>query len=199
MEALKSLYERVKEIPRWQRWIVIIISGGILYLILYSTQIAPLKENLLKLKKDRNALLLSVNRLKAVEKRRNALQQEIAKLEKKIKSLESKLPTGTEKVDEIIKSISSADSQMKIMSIKRSKPAQKRYYVETPYEITMKGSYPHFLKWCEKLSKANRILSFGNISIKSVQRTGEVKAEKDNSSKDTIQVNMKIKAFNLKR
>ncbi|SMP04601.1 type IV pilus assembly protein PilO [Desulfurobacterium pacificum] len=199
MEALRSIYERIKEIPRWQRWIAIIIIGGILYLLLYSTQITPLKENLQRLEKNRNTLLLSVNRLKAVEKRRNVLKQEIAKLENEIRSLESKLPTGTEKVDEIIKSISSADSQMKIMSIKRSNPTQKKYYVETPYQITMIGTYPHFLRWCEKLSKANRILAFGNISIKAIQRTGEVGTDKNSSTKDTIQVDMKIKAFNLKR
>ena len=198
MEALRSFYERVREIPRWQRWIAIIIIGGILYLAFYYIQITPLKENLQKLKRTRNTLLLTVNRLKAVEKRRRILTQEIAKLEKEIRDLESKLPTGTERVDEIIKSISSADSQMKIMSIRRLKPSEKKYYVETPYEVTLEGTYPHFLRWCEKLSKANRILAFGDISIEAVQRTGEVN-KKNKYSKDTIQVNMKIKAFNLKR
>jgi len=194
MEFLISIYERWIEIPRWQKWLTIMSVAIVLFFVLYFLRIVPLSEQLSADKEKLERLRLTVNKLKVVEKKKNKLEKEINNLKKELKSIEEKLPTGREEVSKIIRSISEADSGVTVVSIKRGLPISKKYYVEVPYNIELKSTYPQFVHWCEKLSKSNRIINFGNLSI----RANRSKSEKD--IKDyTISVILQIKAFNLKR
>jgi len=194
MEFLISIYERWIEIPRWQKWLIITSIAIVLFLVLYFLRIVPLSEQLVAEKKKLESLRLTVNRLKVVKKRENKLEKEINNLKKELESIEEKLPTGREEVSKIIRSISEANSGVTIVSIKRGLPASKKYYMETPYNIELKSTYPQFVHWCEKLSKSDRIINFGNLSI----RANRSKSGKDMESY-TISVSLQIKAFNLKR
>ncbi|ADY73036.1 hypothetical protein Dester_0381 [Desulfurobacterium thermolithotrophum DSM 11699] len=195
MEFLINFYEKWLEIPRWQRWFIIIILIAFLFWCLYFLRITPLKEQLLTEKRKLESLESTVNRLKIAKKRKDKLEREITTLRKELLIIESKLPTGKEEVSKIIRSISDADSGVTIVNIQRKLPMDKKYYVEIPYKIELKSTYPQFIHWCENLSKANRILNFGNFSINSIYNL-----EKDKKkTKYTVNVNLEIKAFSLKR
>ena len=194
MEFLISIYERWIEIPRWQKWLTIISIAIVLFLALYFLRIVPLSEQLLADREKLESLRLTVNRLKVVEKKKNKLEKEINNLKKELESIEEKLPTGKEEVSKIIRSISEANSGVTVVSIKRGSPISRKYYVEVPYNVELKSTYPQFVRWCEKLSESDRIVNFGNLSI----RASRSKSEKD--TKDyTVSVNLQIKVFNLKR
>ena len=122
------------------------------------------------------------------------LEKEINALKKELETIEEKLPTGKEEVSKIIRSISDADSRVTVVSIKRSSPVSKKYYVEIPYNVELKSTYPQFVRWCEKLSKSDRIINFGDLSIRAAKPERE-----ENTENHTINVSLQIKAFNLKR
>lgn len=200
MEQLVSLYERWLHIPRWQKWIVIFIFALILTGLIYYFKISSLKEELARKKQEIESLTLTVNRLKVVEKRKQLLLKELEELNKQIEQIESKLPTGKEDVSQIIKSITDADSGMVIKLIKKESPRSHRYYVEYPYKVELIGNYPSFINWCEKLSKANRIINFGNIELKSLYTfkdgwSGKRKGELPKGA--TLEATLEIKAFTL--
>ena len=197
MEFLISLYERWGEIPRWQKWLIISAIGIVIFALLYYIRIVPLQDTLEAEKRRMESLSLVVNRLKTIEKRKIDLEKTIQKLERRIKRLESELPSGKEEVSKIIKSISDADSGVQVVSIVRGAPVEKKYYVEIPYSLQLKATYPEFISWCEKLSRANRILNFGDISLKALSTDSE--KEKQENERFTTLIDLQIKAFNLKR
>jgi len=197
MEFLIDLYERWMEIPRWQKWLVILTVGLVIFSLLYYIRIVPLKDTLEAEKKKMESLSLVVNRLKAIEKRKLDLERTIRRLEKRIRQLESELPSGKEDVSRIIKSISNAGSGIQILSITRGAPIERKYYVEVPYSLKLKATYPEFISWCERLAKANRILNFGDVSLKAID--AESKEEKEGGGGYTTLIDLQIKAFNLKR
>jgi type IV pilus assembly protein PilO len=194
MEFLISIYERWVGIPRWQKWLIIISIAIVLFLMLYFLRITPLSEQLTVEKKKLESLSLTVNKLKIVKKKRDKLEKEVNNLKKELASIEAKLPTGREEVSKIIRSISRADSGVTVVSIKREPPVSKKYYMEVPYNIELKSAYPQFVRWCERLSRSDRIINFGNLSI----RANGSKSGKDTGNY-TISVTLQIKAFNLKR
>ncbi len=196
MEFLVNLYERWLNLSRWQKWTVITVLGILLFAILYYIKIKPLNETLLKKEREVARLKLLVSKLQIVEERKKALEKEIAKLNEEIAQVELKLPTGKEEVSQIIKSITDADSGMEILSIKRMEPRDKKYYREYPYKVELKGNYPDFVKWCEKLSQANRIINFGTIEVRALPLS---EVERDRNYKDTVKVRLDVKAFTLKR
>jgi len=199
MEQLISIYEKWIHIPRWQKWIIFLLIGILLSFLIYYLQIVPLQEELRKKKQRIESLTLTVNRLKVVEKRRALLLKELDQLNKKIKQIENKLPTGNEDVSQIIKSITDADSGMVIDSIERKVPKRRKYYIEFPYTVKLIGDYPSFIGWCEKLSKANRIINFGDMRIQSIypSESSRRKNQKVLPKNATIKVTLQIKAFTL--
>ncbi|WP_456436122.1 type 4a pilus biogenesis protein PilO [Thermovibrio ammonificans] len=202
MEQLSSLYEKWIETPRWQKWILILFLGALLLGLLYYYKIVPLQQELARKRAQADTLALTVSRLKVFEKRRAAVQKEINQLEKQIAAIEKKLPTGNEEVSQILKSITGADSGMVIRFIKRDKPHSSKYYVAYPYTVQLAGTYPNFVRWCERLSKVDRILNFGDISIVSYKKKPSGlprKGEEERSPGYTVVATLKIKAFTLKR
>lgn len=200
MEQLISFYERWLHVPRWQKWIIILIFGVILTVLIYYFKIAPLKEELDRKNQEVESLTLTVNRLKIVEKRKQLLIKELEELNKQIEQIESKLPTGKEDVGQIIKSITDADSGMVIKLIERKFPKSHRYYIEYPYKVELIGNYPSFIHWCEKLSKANRIINFGNMELKSLYTSKETRigeGKKEIPKGATLEATLEIKAFTL--
>ncbi|WP_456456647.1 type 4a pilus biogenesis protein PilO [Thermovibrio sp.] len=196
MDFLVSLYERWLNLARWQKWVIIVFVGIFLFSTLYYVKVKPLKEELVRKETEVARLKLIVTRLKVVKKRKKKLEEEIGKLNKEIVKIESKLPTGKEEVSQILRSITDADSGMEILSIKRMSPKNRKYYTEYPYKVELKGNYPDFVKWCEKLSKANRIINFGTIEVKAIPLK---EVEKEGNYRDTVKVKLDIKAFTLKR
>ncbi len=204
MEFLRDFYEKWIRLPRWQKWAVIILIGVLLFGILYYTRISPLKEELTLKKQRAEQLRLTVSRLKIMEKRRDELLKEMEELNKKIAEIESKLPTGKEEVSQIIKSITDADSGMVIKLIKKESQQNKKYYIAYPYKVELLGTYPAFIKWCERLASANRIINFGDITVTSTHPIAMKKVRRSRRGKEedlkyTVNVEMKIKAFTLKR
>lgn len=200
MDQLISLYERWIHIPRWQKWILILLVGLIFGGLLYYFKVAPLKAVLEQKREEAESLALTVNRLKVVEKRKALLLKELETLKKEIKQIESKLPTGREDVGQIIKSIADADSGMVIGAIVRESSKRHQYYIEYPYEVELIGSYPAFINWCEKLAKANRIINFGSFEIRSIFSESFRTIEKEKGTipeNASIKVRLKIKAFTL--
>ena len=201
MEQLVSLYERWIHTPRWQKWIAIVLLGVVLFALIYYFKIAPLKEELNRKKREIETLTLTVNRLRVVERRRVLLSRELEELRKQIQEIESKLPTGKEEVSQILRSITDADSGMSIKLIKREAVKRHRYYVEYPYKVELFGTYTGFIKWCERLSKANRIINFGDIKIKSLNPVSGKRQmtirESEAPKGATIEADLKIKAFTL--
>lgn len=201
MEQLISLYERWLHVPRWQKWIVIVLLGIVLAALLYYFQIAPLKEELSRKQRKIESLTLTVNRLRVVEKRKALMLKELEELKKQIKEIESRLPTGREEVSQILRSITDADSGMSIKLIKRENVKKHRYYIEYPYKVVLLGTYPSFIKWCEKLSKANRIINFGDMKIESLHPVGESKRGRTKQEEvpkgASVKAELEIKAFTL--
>ncbi len=188
MGFLISIYERWTEIPRWQRWLVIISAIFVLFLVIYFLRIVPLNEQLLVERERLESLRQTVNKLRVVRIKKEKLEKEIGNLEKELSSVERKLPSGKEEVNRIICSISKANSRVTVVSLKRGSPVDREYYVEVPYSIELKTTYPEFVHWCERLFRSNRIVSFDRLSIRA-DRTGNY----------TISVNLQVKVFNLKR
>ena len=196
MERFLEVYEQWLDVPRWQKWLIIILLGLILFGINYFINIRPLQEELQTKKKQLESLTLEVNRLKVVEKRKAEILKQIRELKEKIREVENKLPTGREEVSKIIKSISDAGSGVVVTELRRKTPESKRYFTAYPYSLTLLTGYPQFLQWCERLSKAERIINFGPISINSVY---DRKIEECKENKCSISVHMEIEAFTLKR
>lgn len=194
MDQLISLYERWLHVPRWQKWILILLLGFIAGILIYYFKIVPLKQTLKQKQSQVESLTLTVNKLKLVEKRKELLLKELEDLRNKIQQIEAKLPSGKEEVSQIVKSITDSDSGMVIKSIKREEPVKHRYYIEYPYRIELIGTYPRYIEWCEKLSKSDRIINFGSMKLKSVSKSEKnAKIPKD----ATVDIVLKVKAFTL--
>jgi len=195
MEQLSSIYEKWLHLPRWQKWILIALIGFLVFFGYYQLKVNPLKEELQSKQRQIERLRLTVSKLKAIERRKKDIEKEIEELNKKIAQIESKLPTGKEEVSQIIKSITSAaDSQMIIALIKKEKQENQKYYIAYPYKVELIGTYPNFIRWCEKLSRADRIINFGDMKITALSEN-----KKKEYPEATINVEMSIKAFTLKR
>ncbi len=198
MDQIVSFYEKWIQLPRWQKWLLILLLGMVLMLLIYYFKILPMKETLEKKRREARSLALTVNRLKLVEKRKSLLMKELEELRKRIKEIEEKLPSGKEEVSQIIRTITTSDSGMVIKSIQRERTKSHRYYVEYPYRVELLGTYPSYIHWCEKLSRANRIINFGPMRIEAVQ-TSEKQASKKKAfpSRATIKITLEVKAFTL--
>lgn len=190
MEALSELAQRFKAIPQWQRWLAIVVLGGVAFWLLYNFNIQPLKEELVQKKREAERLALTVSRLKVVEKRKRALEEEIETLKKRIAELEEKLPTGKEEVAQILRAIATQNGNIEIQYLKREKEEKHKYYESYPYTVVLKATYPDFLWWCEKVSKAERIINFSNTEVTAVQN-------RNNGQDSTVRVKMTLKAFTL--
>jgi len=199
MEHLISLYEKWEQLARWQKWMITLLAGLLLFIALYFLRLSPLEEELNFKKQKLEQLRLTISRLKAIEKRKNDLVRKIEELNKEIEDIESKLPTGKEEVSQIIKSITDANSGIDIKRIKKENQRREKYYIVHPYRVKLSGTYPAFIKWCERLASANRIMNFGDIKITSLQSICKREINKEGNAKDTIIVDMEIKAFTLKR
>jgi type IV pilus assembly protein PilO len=188
MEALNELLQRFKSLPQWQRITIVLVLGVLSFWLLYNFNIKPLREELNQKEAEAEQLALTVSRLKVIEKRKQALEKEIEKLKKKIALLEEELPTGKEDVAQILKSIATQNKAIDIEFLRREKEEKHKYYEAYPYTIIVKTTYPDFLWWCEKISKADRIINFANIEVVSVD-----------DKKHSIRAKMRIKAFTLKK
>ena len=198
MDQLISLYERWIHVPRWQKWILILLLGAVVGIFIYYFKIVPLKEVLKQKQNQAESLALTINRLKLVEKRKELLLKELEDLRNKIQQIEAKLPSGKEEVSQIVKSITDSDSGMVIKSIRREESVRHRYYIEYPYQIELIGTYPKYIEWCEKLSKADRIINFGSMKLKSISKVGSKSRRDTKIPKDaTVDIVLKIKAFTL--
>ena len=196
MDQIISFYEKWIQLPRWQKWILILLVGMLLMVLIYYFKIMPMKQTLEKKRREVRSLALTVNRLKLVEKRKSLLINELKELKNDIKEIEKKLPSGKEEVSQILKAITTSDSGMVIKSIRREKTKSHRYYVEYPYRVELWGTYPAYIRWCEKLSHANRIINFGPMRIEAVQISN--KQRKNSIPQDTtVKINLEIKAFTL--
>jgi type IV pilus assembly protein PilO len=166
--------------------------GAGLFLLYFIFSILPLKRELESKSKKVAELRETVARLKVIEKERLDFKKKISELKKKIAQIEEELPTGREEVSQIVASIAATTPSIEIVSVKREKKREKRYYVEYPYTIYLRGDYPSLLLWCEKLAGANRIINFGDVSIKALDKEEQKEGR-------TIEATVEIKAFTLKR
>ncbi|OMH41269.1 type 4a pilus biogenesis protein PilO [Desulfurobacterium indicum] len=209
---LDDLKDRWAEIPKWQKWIAYVVVLIIAAYVYKMNVIDPINLKIEQLKRQISQKRVKVTRLLAVEKRRNELKKEIDELEAKIAALEIKLPTGNEEVSDIIKSIAKNTGNTEIGLIKRGKEQNKEYYNQIDYTVVMKTRFPNFIAWCESLVKANRIMTFGDMSmvgltpekkkmtIEKLFKGKEQKKEKEYYSyKYTVQVNLNLNAYTLKR
>jgi len=192
MERLTDIYNYLLNLPRWQRWLIILLLGVLVYAFLYYYRVEPLKKELTERNRKVKSLILTVNRLKVLEKRKKSLELEISQLRKQIEEIEMKLPTGKENVAQIIRSITTADSGMIIEKIERKPQKKEKYFIKYPYEVELIGTYPAFVLWCERLSKANRIINFGPMSLKAL------KEKASSNNKATLLVKLDIEAFTLR-
>jgi len=199
MEQLNSLYEKWMETPRWQKWILIIILGFMVFGFLYNYRIDPLKRKVIEKQRQLDTLALTISRLRIFEKKKLKLQREIENLRKQIAAIEAKLPTGREEVSQILRSITDADSGMVITFIKREKPVSKRYYEAFPYTVQLVGTYPNLVSWCERLSKVDRIINFGDISVVEYKSKSRSSKGEEKQPPYTVTATLKLKAFTLKR
>ncbi|WP_457569309.1 type 4a pilus biogenesis protein PilO [Desulfurobacterium sp.] len=207
-----DLKDRWAEIPKWQKWIAYVVVLILVAYVYKMNVIDPINLRIEQLNRQISQKRVKVTRLLAVEKRRNELKKEIAELEAKIAALETKLPTGNEEVSDIIKSIAKNTGNTEIGLIKRSKEQSKEYYNQIGYTVVMKTRFPNFIAWCKSLVEANRIMTFGDmamiglapekkkITIEKIVNGKEQKKEKEYYSyKYTVQVNLKLNAYTLKR
>jgi type IV pilus assembly protein PilO len=203
MEHLSSLYERWVNLARWQKWLIIAAVGVITFLALFAFRVKPLKEELVYKESQVESLSSNLNRLKVIERRRDTLKREIERLEREIEKIESMLPTGEERVSQILNSITGADSGMLLLSVKKEPELSTKYYLIHPYTVKLLGNYPSFVKWCERLSRSSRIFNFEGIQIHSTNPTklhGVRESQKGQAPPQyTIWAEVKLNAFTLKR
>ncbi|WP_457567396.1 type 4a pilus biogenesis protein PilO [Desulfurobacterium sp.] len=209
---LGDLKDRWSEIPKWQKWIGYIVILIVIAFVYKMNVLDPLKLRVEQLNRQVAQKKVQVTRLLAVEKRRNELKKEISELRTRIASLESKLPTGREEVSGIIKSIAKNTGNTEVGMIRRGKEQSKEYYNQIGYKVVMKTRFPNFISWCKSIAKANRIMTFGDMSmiglhpekkkvtVEEVVDGKKVKKEKEYYSyKYTVQVNLNLNAYTLKR
>ncbi|WP_456397655.1 type 4a pilus biogenesis protein PilO [Desulfurobacterium sp.] len=207
-----DLKDRWAEIPKWQKWIAYVVLLILVAYIYKMNVIDPINLRIEQLNRQVAQKRVKVTRLLAIEKRRDELKKEIAELEAKIAALETKLPTGNEEVSGIIKSIAKNTGNMEIGLIKRGKEQSKEYYNQIDYTVVMKTRFPNFITWCENLTKANRIMTFGDMSMvglapekkkmtieKLVNNKKQKKEKEYYSYRYTVQVNLNLNAYTLKR
>ncbi|WP_456438438.1 type 4a pilus biogenesis protein PilO [Desulfurobacterium sp.] len=209
---LDDFKERWSEIPKWQKWIAYIVILIIILYVYKMNVIDPLNMKIEQLNRQISQKRVQVARLLAVEKRRNELKKEIVNLKSRIAALEAKLPTGREEVSGIIKSIAKNTGNTEIGLIRRGKEQSKEYYNQIDYTVVMKTRFPNFISWCKSLVKANRIMTFGDMSMvglapekkkmtveKIVNGKRQKKEKEYYSYKYTVQVNLNLNAYTLKR
>ncbi len=169
--------------------VIVFLIILLIWLFAYYKRVIPAKAQLRARENQLSSLRQSVNRLRVVKAQKKKFDEEFANVQRKLSNVQSKLPKGKEEVGQIIRTIVGNDAKIRIDSIVRKNPINKKYYVEVPYVVSLSTNYPSFVEWCDKLMKANRIINFGNISINSYSEKGKPY---------TIKVNLIINAYNLK-
>ncbi|SNR78609.1 type 4a pilus biogenesis protein PilO [Desulfurobacterium atlanticum] len=205
---IDDLKERWAEIPKWQKWIGYLILLFVVAFVYKMNVIDPINQKIAILSNQVNRKKARVAKLKLVEKRRDILKKEISKLEEEISKLEAKLPTGKEDVSNIIKSVAQDTGTIRIDLIQRGREETKKYYTKIGYSVVMSTRYPNFIKWCEHIVSAKRVLTIGDLSMVAldpVKKKVEERTDDKTVKKEvylypyTVQVNMQINAYMLKR
>ncbi len=192
-----AIRDRWETIPKWQKWIAYAVLLLILSGIFFKLSIQPklVKRDILS--QEVASYRTRVAQLRIIEQRKKALEKEIARLKEKTKQIEKVLPTGKEDVGTIIKTISENATGLEVIEIQRGKPIEKKYYEQIPYKITLNARYPEFVKWCERLMKADRILTLGKFNIKS--RVPPIRlAGQNGMSRYTMEATFTINAYVLR-
>jgi type IV pilus assembly protein PilO len=127
----------------------------------------------LPLNDQRESLQKEVAKLKAENDRNEAFRQQqteylnrIAQLESQLNTLRSIVP-DEQATDEFIKSVfaDGASTNTQIRMFVPKPPVEKDFYVETPFNVRLDGTYYSLLSFFDRLAHEQRIMSVSGLSL----------------------------------
>ncbi len=134
--------------------------------VLFWYYVLPLNDQREKLQKD-------VARLKAENDRDEAFRQQQTEYLNRIEQLQSQLVTlqsivpDEQATDDFMRTVfaDGTSTNTEIRTFIPRPPVMKDYYVETPYEVRLDGTYYQLLSFFDRLSHEQRIMSVSGLSL----------------------------------
>jgi Tfp pilus assembly protein PilO len=149
------------------------IQGAIFVVVAIALAGATFWYFVLPLSDQRDGLAKEVAKLKAENDKNEAFRQQQTEYLNRIKQLESQLETlrsivpDEQATDEFIRTVfaDGASTGTQIRTFIPKPPAVKDYYVETPFQVHLDGTYYNLLNFFDRLSHEQRIMSVSGLSL----------------------------------
>lgn len=113
------------------------------------------------------ALRADVNKGVATARRLPEFQAQVSDLERRLDSLKAVLPEEKDVAD-ILRRIQglATQSNLNILRFTPQKMTQQPLYAEVPFRITAEGTYHNLAMFFDRVSKFQRVINVGDISIR---------------------------------
>jgi len=149
--------------------VVIVIIG----LYVYAAYL-PQREELTRLKSQRDKLVKELNESRAVAKNLEKFKKEVAQLQAQLNSALEQLPNQRE-IPELLKNISTVGkgSNLEFLRFRPSPERPKQFYAEVPLELVFLGTYHEAGLFFDRISKLSRIINVENFKMTPSKKTGD--------------------------
>ncbi len=139
----------------------VILAGAVFYLYVW-----PLSAQRTRLEADVNRLHQENLKNQAVERERTELLNRIAQLEKQLDTLRSIVP-DEQATDQFVRMVydTAVGATIHLRNFVAAPLVQRDFYVETPFNVRLDGTYYQMLNFFDRLARQQRIVSVTNLAL----------------------------------
>jgi type IV pilus assembly protein PilO len=161
---------RLENLPRSTQAAVFTLIIGCLAFAFYWYFLKDLMKEQRRLEEETARLERSVAQGNAVEKRLREFKLELEQLEHRLAVLQTLLPAQKE-TPSVLRSVQemAASSNLKITKFTPQPVVPRAFYADWPIALEVEGNYNALGSFFEKVSRADRLIDVGSISIKGIE------------------------------
>jgi len=159
-----EVIERIKEIPRWGKWLGMVAVATAIGLLDYTLYFSPKYEQVRLMQNNVRNLESQLRIIRNAAKDYQTLAKRIKEMRQTLKELENSFPNERGSLLSFLATINT--DLVSINGVKEGKVVEEKYYREKEYEVNAVGEYRKVVKWLKQTLKKSRALSIKELDFK---------------------------------
>ncbi len=162
----------LENIPLRQQLVLFALALFAILYFSYSWTIEPLRTEVATLEARIDALTLEVDQGRLVEARLPEFRREVQAQREKLRIFKQTLPDEKETPD-LMRRIQqlAVGANLNIKSFIPQQTVSREFYVDWPIQMTMEGNYHNLGRFFERVSRLQRLVNIGDVSIRALENT----------------------------
>ncbi len=167
------------ELSGIKQWGAVIAGGAVLSAALYFTVFKSQSEKNNAAQHALQDKIRENNELESYRPKLKQMEQQLAELKQQLE-IEQRIVPDEKDVDEFI-TLMDAEASKAGVVLRRYKALDvksQQYYTEVPFQIDLDGPYYSMLQYFDHVSKLERIVNIGNLTVASTKKPSDAKVKK---------------------